>query len=107
MNIPRIEAIRPPDDLGVIADKAITSGDLSIGQLFEDFYVLPNYQIEFVWGEQEVRRRRLNSVSVRWDLAVREHFGPLYINRNSENLCLRGQKLSTLRDIFSKYWPFY
>jgi hypothetical protein len=107
VNIPHIEAIRPPHDLGVIADQTITSGDLSIGQLFEDFYVLANYQREFVWSEQEVRRKRLNSVSIRWDLAVREHFGSLYINRNSENLCLRGPKSTTLTAIFSKYWPFY
>ena len=35
---------------------AITSKDLSIGKLFDDFYVVPNYQREFVWGEQEVRK---------------------------------------------------
>jgi uncharacterized protein with ParB-like and HNH nuclease domain len=35
---------------------AITSKDLSISRLFEDFYAVPNYQREFVWGEQEARK---------------------------------------------------
>jgi uncharacterized protein with ParB-like and HNH nuclease domain len=34
----------------------ITSKDLSIGKLFDNFYVVPNYQREFVWGEQEVKK---------------------------------------------------
>jgi uncharacterized protein with ParB-like and HNH nuclease domain len=35
---------------------AITSRDLSIGKLFEDFYIVPKYQREFVWREHEVRK---------------------------------------------------
>jgi uncharacterized protein with ParB-like and HNH nuclease domain len=34
----------------------ITSKDLSIGRLFEEFYSVPNYQREFVWGEEQVRK---------------------------------------------------
>jgi uncharacterized protein with ParB-like and HNH nuclease domain len=35
---------------------AITSKDLSIGKLFEEFYSVPNYQREFVWGDEQVRK---------------------------------------------------
>jgi uncharacterized protein with ParB-like and HNH nuclease domain len=34
----------------------ITSKDLSVGQLFESFYVIPNYQREFVWTDDEVKK---------------------------------------------------
>jgi uncharacterized protein with ParB-like and HNH nuclease domain len=44
----------PPE--GSMDKGTITSKDLSVGALFEDFYVVPNYQREFVWGEKEVRK---------------------------------------------------
>src|ERR1700730_15680598 len=34
----------------------ITSKDLSIGNLFDEFYVIPNYQREFVWTEEQVKK---------------------------------------------------
>jgi uncharacterized protein with ParB-like and HNH nuclease domain len=36
----------------------ITSKDLSIGNLFDEFYVIPNYQREFVWTEEQVKKAR-------------------------------------------------
>lgn len=33
----------------------IESQDLTIEKLFNDFYVIPSYQREYVWGEEEVR----------------------------------------------------
>lgn len=36
--------------------QAIESKDLTIGDLFKSFYVVPDYQREFVWGEQQVEQ---------------------------------------------------
>jgi hypothetical protein len=35
---------------------SIESQDLPVAQLFSDFYVVPDYQREYVWGEEEVDR---------------------------------------------------
>lgn len=33
---------------------AIDSKDLTLGEVFRDFYAVPDYQREYVWGEEEV-----------------------------------------------------
>jgi uncharacterized protein with ParB-like and HNH nuclease domain len=35
---------------------SIESQDLSIGKLFSDFYIIPNYQREYVWEEDNVKQ---------------------------------------------------
>jgi uncharacterized protein with ParB-like and HNH nuclease domain len=34
--------------------QTIESHDISLGKLFDDFYIVPDYQREYVWGEEEV-----------------------------------------------------
>ena len=36
--------------------QAIESKDVTLGGLFTDFYVVPNFQREYVWGAEEVRQ---------------------------------------------------
>ncbi len=36
--------------------QAIESKDVTLGGLFADFYVVPNFQREYVWGAEEVRQ---------------------------------------------------
>jgi len=37
-------------------DQTIESLDLSLGKIFSDFYVVPSYQREYVWGVEQVER---------------------------------------------------
>ncbi|NLR98875.1 DUF262 domain-containing protein [Rhizobium sp. P38BS-XIX] len=37
---------------------SITSQDLSIGQIFQNFYLVPDYQREYVWGEADAKGER-------------------------------------------------
>src|SRR5580704_12699809 len=36
--------------------QAIESKDITLGDLFNDFYVVPNFQREYVWGPEEVEQ---------------------------------------------------
>src|SRR5579863_873319 len=35
---------------------AIESKDFTLGEIFRDFYAVPDYQREYVWGEEEVEQ---------------------------------------------------
>jgi hypothetical protein len=41
---------------------SIISNDLSIGQVFQDFYRVPDYQREYVWGEPDAKGERGDEV---------------------------------------------
>lgn len=41
---------------------SIISNDLSIGQVFQDFYRVPDYQREYVWGESDAKGERGDEV---------------------------------------------
>jgi uncharacterized protein with ParB-like and HNH nuclease domain len=36
--------------------QTIESQDVTLGKLFDDFYVVPDYQREYIWGEREVEQ---------------------------------------------------
>jgi hypothetical protein len=36
--------------------QTIESQDMTLGKLFDDFYVVPDYQREYIWGEREVEQ---------------------------------------------------
>ena len=44
------------DTTGQNGKGTIKSKDLNISSLFEDFYIVPNYQREYVWEDTEVRK---------------------------------------------------
>ena len=37
-------------------DQKIQSDDINVAQVFQDFYAVPNYQREYVWGEEQVEQ---------------------------------------------------
>lgn len=41
-----------------MSNNSITSQDLSIAQIFQDFYRVPDYQREYVWGETDAKGER-------------------------------------------------
>lgn len=41
-----------------MSKNSITSQDLSIAQIFQDFYRVPDYQREYVWGETDAKGER-------------------------------------------------
>ena len=41
-----------------MSGNSITSQDLSIAQIFQKFYRVPNYQREYVWGEPDAKGER-------------------------------------------------
>jgi len=45
-----------------VADQTIKSDDLTIAQLFQSFYRVPDYQREYVWGEVDSRGERGDEV---------------------------------------------
>ena len=40
--------------MSIVSAQKIDSNDLNLADIFKDFYVVPSFQREFVWGEQEV-----------------------------------------------------
>ena len=39
-----------------MTDQAIQSRDINVATVFQDFYVVPDYQREYVWGTDEVEQ---------------------------------------------------
>lgn len=39
-----------------MSEQSIQSNDISVGGVFRDFYVVPDYQREYVWGTEEVEQ---------------------------------------------------
>jgi Protein of unknown function DUF262/Protein of unknown function (DUF1524) len=43
-------------EAAVETSQTIESQDMTLGKLFDDFYVVPDYQREYIWGELEVEQ---------------------------------------------------
>jgi hypothetical protein len=42
--------------MSIVPVQKIDSNDLNLADIFKDFYIVPSFQREFVWGEQEVEQ---------------------------------------------------
>jgi len=59
-----------------MSQQSIQSTDISIGNLFKDFYVVPSYQREYVWKDQQVEQL-LMDIYQEWS-GVDAHDSPEY-----------------------------
>ena len=39
-----------------MSDQTVQSRDINVASVFQDFYVVPDYQREYVWGSEEVEQ---------------------------------------------------
>lgn len=60
--------------------QTIESKDVSLGELSGQFFVVPNFQCEYVWGTEEVRRllEDINSEFSASDRANASRWGPFF-----------------------------
>ncbi len=66
--------------------KKISFNDLEIQKLFQNFYIIPNYQREYVWGEKEVNQLLSDIYDAFCDNSESEYFlGSIVVCRSRES----------------------